>query len=494
MSDVLISREAQIERLRDGRVWDVLVVGGGATGLGCAVDAAARGHSTLLLEAGDFARGTSSRATKLIHGGVRYLAQGRIGLVREALAERAGLLANAPGLVRPVRFVAPTRGLVQRAVLAAGLTAYDLLAGARGIEPCRVLNQAAAYDALPGLAPGMADGGVAYWDAQFDDAGLAIGLMRTACYRGATVLNYVGVERVLHEGGRVVGVEACDAERGERFRIAARSVVNATGVWADDLRRLDEPAARARLRPSQGAHVVVDADFLPGGDALLIPKTPDGRVLFVIPWCGKRLIGTTDTPRDDRPFEPQPFDAEVDFLLDTAAHYLRHAPKRADVRSAFAGLRPLIGTERDGETAQLSREHLVETSAGGLVTITGGKWTTYRCMAEAAVDAAECAAGLASRPCVTATLHIDGASACVVAGGVVQVDAVRRAVREGQARSVEDVLARRDRLLFVDARAALDAAPAVAEALAAERGCDAAWVDRQLAAFASLARGYLVSA
>lgn len=507
-----MQRELLLERLRTTPRWDVLVIGGGATGLGCAVDAAARGYSTLLLEAHDFAQGTSSRSTKLIHGGVRYLAQGRLGLVREALAERATLLANAPHLVHPQRFVVPVYRQWDRLVLAAGLTAYDWLAGRHGLGPSRLLSAPETTAALPGLQPAGLVGGIAYMDARFDDARLAIALMRTVLDLGGTALNHLPVTGLHHEDERIAGVTARDGEGGETFAIAARVVINAAGVWGDDVRRLDAPSAPPHLAPSQGAHVVLDRRFLPGRDALLIPRTPDGRVLFVIPWQQRLLLGTTDTPRADCPLEPRPFEAEIDFILDTAGRYLAQRPTRADVRSAFAGLRPLLGGGA-GSTAQLSREHAIEVSAAGLVTVAGGKWTTYRRMAEEIVDRAARSAGLPPRSCPTARLALHGSPGASSDDGygtdraaidrlpgaarrlhpafTLNEAEVRHAARCEQAREVDDVLARRHRALFIDARAAIEAAPAVAAILADELG----WSNRRTAeseeAFRRVAEGFL---
>lgn len=505
------SRPQLLARLRDTPRWDVVVIGGGATGLGCAVDAAARGHSVLLVEAEDFAKGTSSRATKLIHGGVRYLAQGRLGLVREALAERARLLANAPHLVRPLRFVVPAYQWHDKPLLGVGLGLYDLLAGSHGIAPSRTLDAAHTLAALPGLQPAGLRGGIAYWDAQFDDARLALALARTLVDLGGAALNYCAATALVIDGGRVQGVVLQDRERGEALQVAAKVVINASGVWSDAVRRLARPAAAPLLRPSQGVHLVVERDFLPGDDALLVPRTSDGRVLFMIPWRGRVLLGTTDTPRPDLPLEPRPLPGEVDFILATAAHYLRRPPTRADVRSLFVGLRPLLG-DSGGATGQLSREHLVEVSPEGMVSVLGGKWTTYRRMAEDAVDAAEAAGRLPARGSPTAVLRLRGASSG--AGGDVYgsdraaVDAlpgagrrlvdvldlteaeVRYAARAEFARHVEDVLARRHRALFLDAGAALQAAPAVAAILADELGRDAAWQAAEVAAFGALAAGY----
>ena len=506
-------RAGLLERLRATPCWDVVIIGGGATGLGCAVDAAARGHSTLLLEAHDFAKGTSSRSTKLVHGGVRYLAQGRIGLVREALAERATLLRTAPHLVHPQRFVVPVYRQWDRLMLGVGLTAYEWLAGSRSLGASKLLSVAETISALPTVRQQGLVGGIAYMDARFDDARLAITLMRTVLDLGGLAINYLPVESLLREGQRVCGVEATDAESGETFHVAARVVINAAGVWADDIRRLDEPATVSRLAPSQGAHVVVDRDFLPGDTALLIPHTADGRVLFIIPWQGKVLLGTTDTPRHDTPLEPRPLAEEIDFILETASRYLTRRPMRADVRSAFAGLRPLIGSGQGGATSSLSREHVIHVSPSGLVSVAGGKWTTYRRMGQEIIDRAEAAGGLAKRASVTNDLRLH-ASPASASGDVFGTDRgivdalpgvgiqlhprlslseaeVRYAARFEQARSVEDVLARRNRALFVDAAAASETAPSVAQILATELGWTEAQTREMTEAFHQLAEGFL---
>lgn len=478
------SRAELLAALRSGKTWDVLIIGGGASGLGAAVDAAARGYSTLLLERGDYACGTSSRSTKLIHGGVRYLRQGDIGMVRHALLERRRLLDNAPHLVHALPFIIPARSAFQRLFYGVGLKLYDLLAGASNLQASRLLDRRETLAALPGLNPQGLSGGILYWDGQFDDARLAIALMRTASDLGATGLNYLPVSGLLRSGDKVCGVLAEDAETGESFELQARVVINATGVYADAVRRFEQPDARPVLTPSQGIHLVLDADFLPGDTALLIPETADGRVMFAIPWQGKVLLGTTDTPRDDLPAVPLPFEAEVDFLLQTAAGVLARAPLRADIRSAFAGLRPLLNSEHDskGGTAALSREHAVLVSAGGLVTVTGGKWTTYRLMAEQVIDRAAAVGGLQPVACTTATLKLqgwDGSDARLLAelpGGDIRLHPaldlneamVRFACRHEAARSIEDILARRSRALFLDAGAAEVCIGRIGEILAEE--------------------------
>lgn len=507
-------RPALLAHLRTTPCWDVLVIGGGATGLGCAVDAAARGHLTLLLEAHDFAKGTSSRSTKLVHGGVRYLAQGRIGLVREALAERSILLANAPHLVHPQRFVVPVYRQWDRLMLGVGLTAYDWLAGRHSLGASRLLSPADTLAALPGVRREGLVGGIAYHDARFDDARLAVTLMRTVFDLGGLALNYLPVTGLRHAAGRIAGGDARDAETGEVFAIEAKVVINAAGVWADDIRHLDSPDSPPQLAPSQGAHLVIDRDFLPADTALLIPQTPDGRVLFAIPWQGKVLLGTTDTPRRDTPLEPLPLDAEIDFILATAGRYLSRPPTRADVRSCFAGLRPLIGAGQGGSTAGLSREHVIRTSPTGLVSVAGGKWTTYRHMARQIVDQAEAVARLPRRPSTTATLHLHGAPAgpsddvlgtdrpladALPGAGVplhprltLTEAEVRHAVRFELARDVEDILARRHRALFTDARAAIEAADPVAAILADELGWTTDQRRERTKAFHQLAEGFCV--
>jgi len=516
---LLLERPALLDRLAASAPWDLVVVGGGATGLGVALDAVARGFSVVLLEAEDFAKGTSSRATKLVHGGVRYLAQGNVGLVREALVERSTLLANAPHLAQRLPFVVPTYRRWEQPFYGVGLKLYDALAGARGLGPTEWLSARRTAELLPTVAREGLAGGVRYWDGQFDDARLALALARTAAARGALVLNHMPVVGLRREAGRITGVLAEDAESGRRFELAASCVVNATGVWVDAVRDMDRdagaPSRAPMVAPSQGVHLVVDRAFLPGTHALMVPKTSDGRVLFAVPWLGKTILGTTDTPRDDLAREPAPFKAEVDFILGEAARYLARAPSRADVRSVWVGLRPLVkpasddgpdGEGGDGapHTKALSREHTVVVGRSGLVTVTGGKWTTYRAMAEDVLERAM-ARGLLPRRPAGATLRLPllgaaagrplgeppgehgyGSEAAVLRalpgathwlwrdaesgqGGLSEA-MVRFAARHEMARTVEDVLARRCRLLFLDAREAARQAGPVAALLAEELG------------------------
>ena len=501
--------------------WDMIVIGGGATGLGTAVEAASRGYRTLLLEQSDFAKGTSSRSTKLIHGGVRYLKQGNLSLVLEALHERGILIRNAPHLVHDISFVVPLYDWWEGPFYGIGLKLYDMMAGRLGLGPSRHLSRAETLRLLPTVEPEGLRGGVVYHDGQFDDARLAISLTRTLFDHGGTALNYIEVTGLVKTGGLTTGVTARDRESGLEYRIDARVVINAGGVFVDAVRQLDDQLAAPVIAPSQGVHLVLDRSFLPGDSAIMIPHTADGRVLFAVPWHDRVVIGTTDTPVDTISLEPRPLPEEIDFLLSHAARYLVKHPRRSDVLSVFAGLRPLVRPGEAGETAAISREHAVLISSSGLVTVTGGKWTTYRRMGEDTVDHAAVVAGLEVRPSVTSTLPIHGWQEQRPTGKpwdlygadadeVRQLGAENRqweeqlhpdlpycgcqmiwGVRREWARSVEDLLARRTRALVIDARASMAIAPRVAELMARELGRDKAWQEAQVAAYCELARGYL---
>jgi glycerol-3-phosphate dehydrogenase len=516
-----LSRQDSLQQLKRTNRFDLLVVGGGATGLGVALDAASRGLSTALVERDDFAKGTSSRATKLVHGGVRYLAQGNLSLVKEALRERKAVLANAPHLAQPLPCLMPAFGmkgrLWDRPFYGTGLILYDRLAGRAGLGNTRFLDRAETLEVMPGVRARDLVGSVRYWDGQFDDARFAVALARTAADHGAVVLNYCPVRSLLHTDGKVSGASITDAETGERLDVHARCVVNATGVWVDDLRRMDADLESHMVTPSQGIHLVVDRDFLPGGHALLVPKTDDGRVMFAVPWLGKILLGTTDTPRDSIEAEPVPLAEEVEFILGEAGKYLARRPSARDVRSIWGGVRPLVKPPgaRAGNTKDVSREHLVVVDESGLVTVTGGKWTTYRAMAEDVVGRCIGAGLLESdQGCRTIDLplvgapptashkivdppgvHLYGTEAGLLDDlpgqsrelGMGLTEAmVRFAVRHESARGVEDVLARRSRILFLDAELAEGLADDVAAIVAEELGRD---VD-DLDAFKRLARRY----
>jgi glycerol-3-phosphate dehydrogenase len=492
-----MNRARAIDALASGEAFDVLVIGGGATGLGAALDATTRGYRTALVEQHDFAKATSSRSTKLIHGGVRYLRQGNISLVRESLRERALLLRNAPDLARVQSFVVPAYSQFDRAFYGIGLKAYDALAGKAGLGGSTILSREEAIRELPTVRAEKLVGGVRYFDGQFDDAALAMRLACACAERGGFLANYVRVEQLVKEQGRVAGAIARDIETGRELRIRARVVINATGVFTDSVRKLDDVAASPMLTMSQGAHIMLDRSFLPGDSALMIPKTADGRVLFAIPWQDRVLVGTTDVPVNDAALEPRPLAKEIQFLVEHTARYLTRTPSDSEILSTFAGLRPLVKSGAARSTAKLSRDHTIVISTSGLVTITGGKWTTYRRMAEDVVTRAAEFAGLKPARSQTETLALAAHGREQGRGEMIHprlshstVDVVH-SVRNEMARTVEDFLSRRTRALLRDARAAAEAAPAVAQIMAKELNRDAVWVQQQVSEFQQLAANYL---
>ena len=503
--------------------WDFVVIGGGATGVGIAVDAASRGYDVVLLEQHDFGKGTSSRSTKLVHGGVRYLEQGNIALVMEALKERGLLRQNAPHLVSNLAFVVPNYDWWEAPFYGLGLKIYNALAGKYGFGSSEILSREETLARLPTIRTEGLRGGVVYYDGQFDDARLLINLAETAVDQGATLLNYARVIGITKSAdGFVDGVVAADQETGRQWTMGARVVINATGAFSDAVRRLAEPDVQTLIAPSQGIHLVFHSSFLSSNSAIMVPHTSDGRVMFAIPWHGHTLVGTTDTPVDTPTLEPRPMEAEIAFILETAGKYLLKAPTRDDVLSVFVGIRPLVKSGDGKLTAALSRDHTIHFDASGLLTTTGGKWTTYRNMAEHTVDQAADFARLAERPCTTRTLNVHGFHSSAERFGALRVygaDAIAIqelteatpalaaplhadlpytgaevvwAARQEMARTIEDVLARRTRALFLNARAAEAMAPAVARLMADELGWDEARQSAEVQAFSALAAGYRV--
>jgi glycerol-3-phosphate dehydrogenase len=525
-----MQRDAMIQCLRErsatGEPWDIVVVGGGATGMGVAVDAAARGFSVALVEAHDFGKGTSSRSTKLVHGGVRYLEQGNVPLVMSALKERGLLRQNAPHIVHDLAFVVPNYSWWEAPFYGIGLKLYDLLAGKYGFGRSTLLTKEETLAKLPALEPEGLIGGVVYYDGQFDDARLLIHLAMTAADHGATVVNYCPATALLKDAdGYINGVVARDQETGEEHKLYARVVVNATGVFTDQVRRLADPDAEPMMVTSQGIHLVFHRSFLAGDSALMVPHTSDGRILFVIPWHGHAVAGTTDTPVDEPSLEPRPFEEEIEFVLQTAGRYFTRPPSRADVLAVYVGLRPLVRTDRKGEgkTSSLSRDHVIHVDSSGLLTIAGGKWTTYRHMAEDCVDHAITLGRLDDAACPTKNLRIHGYAVepapsvpenlSVHGSDAPAIAALARdsllaaqlhpdlpyiaaeavwAVRNEMARSVEDVLARRTRALFLNAQAACSMAEPVARLLAAELNRGEDWITAEVARFHALAAQYQV--
>ncbi|MFN7999395.1 MAG: FAD-dependent oxidoreductase [Bryobacteraceae bacterium] len=518
-----MNRDSMYRRLRShaGR-WDLLIIGGGATGVGIAIDAAARGYDVLLLEQHDFGKGTSSRSTKLVHGGVRYLEQGNISLVMEALRERGLLLRNAPHLVHDRAFVVPNYDWWEAPFYGLGLKVYNLLAGKYGFGASRILSKEETLERLPTINTDGLRGGVVYFDGQFDDSRLLINMVTTAYEKGATLLNYAPVVRLTKDAeGFVNGVAARDTVTGEEFQAEAGAVINATGPFVDAVRRQADPFIKPMIAPSQGIHLVFDRSFLPGDSAIMVPHTSDGRVMFAIPWHEHTLIGTTDTSIPEASLEPAPQEQEIEFILSTAALYLAKRPSREDILSVFTGIRPLVKTGEGANTAALSRDHTIHIDESGLLTICGGKWTTYRHMAEDCVNQAAMLARLPERPCVTENLNLHGFHPSVAKFGHLKVygsDAplildlaqtqpalakpldeqlpylgaeVVWAARQEMAETVEDILARRTRALFLNARAALRMAPRVAELMARELKRDEAWAGREVQSFQPVARNFL---
>ncbi len=519
-----IKREILVNQISDPAIlWDLIVVGGGATGLGVALDAASRGFKTLLLEQSDFAKGTSSRSTKLVHGGVRYLAQGNFGLVTEALRERGILLHNAPHLVRNESFIIPNYSWWSSIFYSVGLSVYDLLAGRRSFGRSRLISKNELIRRIPNIRQQGLKSGVLYHDGQFDDARLAVSLAITSLEKGATLLNYFRVTGLSKHLDQINGIRATDLETGKSYELRGKVVVNATGVFVDELLGMDAPESKPLVQPSQGIHLVFDQSFLGPRDALMIPKTADGRVLFAIPWHDHMLVGTTDTQLEAHQLEPHALEEEIRFILEGLAGYLTRIPTRKDVRSVFAGLRPLAAPQNENEkTKEISRSHKLMVSPSGLITITGGKWTTYRQMAEETVDLAIRTAGFPRRLCQTKTLSLHGFKESVewtdpffVYGS--DAPAVKLLAKENStwkntlhprlpytgmeviwatrfemARNVEDVLARRTRALFLDAHAAVEMAPVVSRLMAEELGKDADWEKEQIVSFNQVAKNYMV--
>ncbi len=519
-----MDRQKMIDAINQtGDAWDVVVIGGGATGLGTALDAAVRGYRTLLLEQHDFSKGTSSRSTKLIHGGVRYLKQGNISLVLEALHERGLLMQNAPHLVRNQAFVVPAYAWWDGPFYGVGMKVYDLMAGRLGLGHSRILSREETIKHIPTVETRDLNGGVIYFDGQFDDSRLAINLAQTIVDYGGTPVNYMKVIGLLKAGNLIEGVIAEDAETATTYEIHARVVVNATGVFADQILKMDEPRAEPIITPSQGVHLVLDKEFLPGDSAIMVPHTDDGRVLFAVPWHDKVVVGTTDTPVPEAVLEPCALEEEIGFILKNAARYLEKDPGPEHVLSVFAGLRPLVNLGGSAHTAQISRDHHLTVSHSGLVTITGGKWTTYRKMAEDTINQAMLVGGLSERECGTRNLPTHGyqeecdkdnllpgygSEAVSIKNLILETPElgqrlhedlpyikaeVIHAVRREMARTVEDVLARRTRALFLDAGASLKMVPEVIRLMAEELGEGEDWRKSQQAAYQKLAKNYILS-
>lgn len=491
-----MNRQQFIQSLSVTPEWDICIIGGGATGLGTALDAASRGLKTILFEKSDFAKGTSSKSTKLVHGGVRYLQQGNIKLVKDALRERGLMLQNAPHLVHNQPFIVPNYKWWEMPFYGIGLKIYDKMAGKLGLGPSVFLSKKEVLEQAPTLDAKGLKGGVLYHDGQFDDARMAISLAQKAAEFGATVLNHFPVTGFLKTKKQITGVVVQDAITGQSFEIKSRSVINATGVFTDTLQRMDDKDHRDMIKPSQGIHLVVDKEFLPGEAAIMIPRTDDGRVLFAVPWHNKIVLGTTDTAVDSISDEPKARDEEIDFILQHTGRYLNRHPSINDVRSVFAGLRPLV-KGKSKKTAALSRDHLIHESDSGLISISGGKWTTYRKMAEDVTDFAIAHAKLDAKPCSTKTIVLGKADQIMIPASVQDLPEsllrlwIQKAVEEEMCMTAEDFLSRRSRQLLLDAKAARQMAEQVARLMAVNLQKDEEWISGQINIFKTVSQNYL---
>jgi glycerol-3-phosphate dehydrogenase len=518
----MLNRTEMLRKLDETDLWDFIIIGGGATGLGTAIEAASRGYKTLLLEQSDFAKGTSSRSTKLVHGGVRYLQQGNLSLVLEALKERGILRKNAPHLVHDLPFIVPNYDWWEGPFYGIGLKLYDALAGKKGFGPSKILSREETTEHIPTIEQEGLRGGVIYYDGQFDDARLAINMAETAYEQGATLINYVKVTSLVKDNNMIYGVEATDYESNKNYSLNAKVVINATGVFTDSIRKMDDPNNKNIIVSGQGIHIVLDKSFLPGDSAIMVPHTDDGRVIFAIPWHDYILVGTTDTPVDEFLIEPIPMEEEIEFLLSHTARYLTKDPTRSDILSVFAGLRPLVKSGEDENTAAISRDHTINVSRSGLVTIAGGKWTTYRKMAEDTIDQALLLADVEPEISVTKELRIHGyhnhadefGDLEIYGSDAISIRELLRenesysdllhlnfktvvgeviwAVRNEMARTVDDFLSRRTRMLLMDTRACLETSSKVAEVMAEELDKDANWIDDQVIQFRKIAENYIV--
>lgn len=524
-----MERKHYINQLRESNTfveWDFIVIGGGATGLGIAVDAASRGYKTVLLEQADFAKATSSRSTKMVHGGVRYLQKGDVALVREALHERGHLIRNAPHLVKNQRFIVANYQWWEKPFYTLGLTFYDILSGKMSLGHSFPMSKSEVIRHIPQIEQKNLKGGVVYYDAQFDDSRLAINLMQTAIEHGAIVVNYARVTGLIKNKEKMItGVLVEDKIDGGAFELKGKCIINATGIFVDEIIKMDNPDEKPMVRPSQGVHVVVDRSFLGSDNAIMIPKTSDGRVMFGIPWHNRVILGTTDTPVSEFVLEPKASEEEIDFILETAGRYLTKKPQRKDILCVFAGLRPLAAPKKHAEeakTKEISRSHKLLASDSGLITITGGKWTTYRLMAEETVNLAIKTKRLAYKPCKTRNLKIHGYRENLDRNNYLHIygsdqDAIIQlqesnpenaqklhpkldytvaevvwAVQKEMACTIDDVLARRVRALYMDARASIEMAPAVASIMAKELGKDQTWEEKQIREYSSIAKNYFL--
>ena len=488
-----MNRSSNIKLLNNNKKFDFIVIGGGASGLGCALDVSSRGYSVVLLEKFDFCKGTSSRSTKLIHGGVRYLEKGQISLVYEALKERDILIKNAPHLVKQVGFLIPVYNYFLKFYYFFGLKIYDFISGNLSFEKSRTVNRESAIKLVPNVEKQKLKGGVVYFDGQFDDSRLGIDIALTSEINNAVLINYMSVESLIKENGKIKGVIAHDSVNNSNFSINSDNVINATGVFSRSIMELDSNKLKTVIRPSQGVHLVVDKCFLNGNFGILVPKTSDGRVLFAVPWQDHVIIGTTDTVVDNPSFNPESTKEEIDFILENVKNYLELYPKRDNIKSVFVGLRPLVANNSNSKSKDLSRKHKIIVSKSGMVSVIGGKWTTYRRMAENVIDLALKKTKLPFVKSKTSDLKIKN--------GLIDIDFSKESlsddfflskemiihyVKNEMALNLDDIMSRRSRCLFLNTKESIRIAPMVAKIMSNELSKDKDWIDKQLKSFYNL--------
>ena len=515
-----MNRNDSIVKLNKVLEWDIVIIGGGASGLGIAVDASKRGYKTLLLEKHDFGKGTSSRSTKLIHGGVRYLQNGDITLVIESLKERGILKRNAPHLVQDLSFVIPTYDWWASPFYGIGMKIYDMMAGKLGLGKSVIISKGETEKLIPNVNKKGLRGGVIYHDGQFDDSRMAITLALSANPKKTALLNYCNVDGLIKKNNEIVGLSFTDSINSKKYQVKSKVVINATGVFAEDIIRMDQPQIEKMIQPSQGVHIVLEKKFLKSKHAILIPQTSDGRVLFAVPWKNYVVVGTTDTQIKNASEEPKPLKEEIDFILKNASKYMTIKPKKDDIKSVFAGLRPLAATSDKKSTKEVSRSHKIDISPSGLISVLGGKWTTYRKISEDAIDTAISINKLKKKKCKTKKtklfgykkkvdfsdpMHVYGSLKKKVEslGGIddnkslstkfyISNNIIEWSIIHEMALTVEDILARRTRCVFLDSNESKLIAPSVAKKMADVLEKDQEWIDSELKNFNKLIKNYTI--
>ncbi len=509
---VKMNRQTSLDKISTVDTWDIIIIGGGATGMGIALDATTRGLKTLLVEKGDLANGTSSRSTKLVHGGVRYLKQFHFKLVFEAIKERKIILKNAPHLSSALPFIIPIYSYFNMLYYGIGLFLYEMLAGwESNIGRTTLLSRKSTINNLPFIKTKNLKGGILYYDAQFNDSQLCIDIAATATNNDATIINYFECADFIKSNEKVIGIQGVDRLSQKKYTIKGKNIINATGVFSDTILQMDDPQKSSIIKPSKGVHLVFND---PGKTltkyALMSPIKQDDRVIFVIPWMGKLLVGTTDTPIEKITTEPAASMEDVAYLLNLYNSLSENKIDKNSVVSMFAGLRPLIKLSDEDATALISREHSILTSASGIITIAGGKWTTYRKMAEDVMELVIANQKLPNSKCKTEYISVDISAVKnkTIESYILSDKSLAEkihpafsftkaqvvyAIQHEMAMTIEDVLARRIRLLFLDAKAAIEAAKEVAKIFVNYANKEDEQMKEQMVAFEKIANKYLLN-